>query len=160
MRELAKWAQRRARAKRAVRNKRTSERSERSSEWTSEWPSTLVWVFGYSGPLWTSTWQQGWELLWAIVAWALRRLPLLPHPPLRSWGSQRPPTQFPPSDSLPLRQTKTRDVRDAPTTGNPFRYRVVKKKVSFGISSTIKTTYIIDFFTMKITVKVLSLSKF
>ena len=28
-----------------------SERCERTSEWTSEWPSTYVWVFGRSGPL-------------------------------------------------------------------------------------------------------------
>ena len=34
------------------------------------------------------------------------------------------------------------------------------KKVSFGIFSIIKTTYHIDFFTVKITDKVLSLSKF
>ena len=39
-------------------------------------------------------------------------------------------------------------------------YRVVKKKVSFGIFSIIKTTYDIDFFTVKITDKILSLSKF
>ena len=39
-------------------------------------------------------------------------------------------------------------------------YRVVKKKVSFGIFSIIKTTYDIDFFTVKTTDKILSLSKF
>ena len=44
------WAQRRARAKRAVRSKRTSERCERTSERTSEWPSTYVLIFGYSRP--------------------------------------------------------------------------------------------------------------
>ena len=37
------WAQRRARAKRAVRSERTSER-------TSKWPSTPVCILGYSGP--------------------------------------------------------------------------------------------------------------
>ena len=40
------------------------------------------------------------------------------------------------------------------------KYRVVKKKVSFGIFSIIKTTYDIEFFTVKTTGKVLSLSKF
>ena len=39
-------------------------------------------------------------------------------------------------------------------------YRVVKKKVSFGIFSIIKTMYDIEFFTVKTTGKVLSLSKF
>ena len=41
-----------------------------------------------------------------------------------------------------------------------WRYRVVKKKVSFGIFSIIKTTYDIEFFTVKTTGKILSLSKF
>ena len=36
------WAQWRARAKRAVRSKRTSERCEQTSKRTSEWPSTAV----------------------------------------------------------------------------------------------------------------------
>ena len=44
------WAQRSVRAKRAMRSKRTSEQCERTSERTSEWPSTYVWVFGWSGP--------------------------------------------------------------------------------------------------------------
>ena len=42
----------------------------------------------------------------------------------------------------------------------PLLYRVVKKKVSFGIFSIIESTYDIDFFTVKITGKILSLSKF
>ena len=37
----SKWAQRSARAKRAVRSKRMSERCERTSERRSEWPSAL-----------------------------------------------------------------------------------------------------------------------
>ena len=44
------WAQRRARAKRAVRSKQTSERCERTSERTNEWPSTHIWVLRGSGP--------------------------------------------------------------------------------------------------------------
>ena len=40
------------------------------------------------------------------------------------------------------------------------KYRVVKKKVPYSIFSIIKTTYDIDFFTVKITGKILSLSKF
>ena len=40
------WAQRRARAKRAVWSKRTSERCERKSKWTSKWPSTTVCILG------------------------------------------------------------------------------------------------------------------
>ena len=44
------WAQRRARAKRAVRSKPTSERCERTSERTSEWPSTAVCIFGCYRP--------------------------------------------------------------------------------------------------------------
>ena len=40
------WAQRRARAKRAVRSKWTSEQCERTSERTSEWPSTQ-WVYSW-----------------------------------------------------------------------------------------------------------------
>ena len=40
-REWAKWA-----------SERTSERCERTSERTSEWPSTFIWVFGWSGPHW------------------------------------------------------------------------------------------------------------
>ena len=46
----SEWAQRRARAKRAVRSKRTSERCERTSERTSEWPSTSGCILGCSGP--------------------------------------------------------------------------------------------------------------
>ena len=45
-------AQRRARAKRAVRSKRTSERCERMSEWTSEWPSTPICILGCFRPQW------------------------------------------------------------------------------------------------------------
>ena len=37
-------------AKRAVRSKQTSERCERTSERTGEWPSSLVCIFGCSGP--------------------------------------------------------------------------------------------------------------
>ena len=44
------WAQRRARAKRAVRSKRTCERCEQTSEWPSEWPSTAVCIFCCSRP--------------------------------------------------------------------------------------------------------------
>ena len=44
------WAQRRARAKRIVRSNGMSERCERTGEWTSEWPSTSVCIFGCSGP--------------------------------------------------------------------------------------------------------------
>ena len=57
-----KWAQRRARAKRAVRSKWTSERCERTSERTSEWPSTTVCIFGCYRP------QCGAEWLWAASA--------------------------------------------------------------------------------------------
>ena len=39
-------------------------------------------------------------------------------------------------------------------------YRVVTRKFSLGIFSIIKTTYNVNFFTVKITDKVLSLSKF
>ena len=39
-----------ARAKRVVRSKRMSEQCERTSERTSEWPSTSVCIFRYSGP--------------------------------------------------------------------------------------------------------------
>ena len=46
------WAQRRARAKRAVPSKRTSERCERTSERTSEWPSTYVSILVCSRPQW------------------------------------------------------------------------------------------------------------
>ena len=38
----SEWAQRSARAKRAVRSKRTSERCQRTSERMSEWPSTYI----------------------------------------------------------------------------------------------------------------------
>ena len=44
------WAQWRARAKQAVRSKRTSERCERTSEETSEWPSTYVSILVCSRP--------------------------------------------------------------------------------------------------------------
>ena len=44
------WAQRRARAKRAVRSKQTSERCERMSKRTSEWPSTYVSILVCSRP--------------------------------------------------------------------------------------------------------------
>ena len=44
------WVQRRARAKRAVRSKETSERCERMSERTSEWPSTSVCILGCFRP--------------------------------------------------------------------------------------------------------------
>ena len=44
------WAQRSARAKRVGRSKQTNERYERTSERTSEWPSTYIWVLGWSGP--------------------------------------------------------------------------------------------------------------
>ena len=44
------WAKRRARAKRTVRSKQTSERCERTSERTSEWPSTTVCILGWSRP--------------------------------------------------------------------------------------------------------------
>ena len=43
------WAQRRARAKRAVRSERTSERCEQTSKRTSKWPSTSVCILGCSG---------------------------------------------------------------------------------------------------------------
>ena len=46
-------AQQRARAKRAVQSKRTSERCERTSERTSEWPSTYVLIFCSSRPQWS-----------------------------------------------------------------------------------------------------------
>ena len=39
---VSEWAQRSARAKRAVRSKRTSERCERTSERMSEWPGTNI----------------------------------------------------------------------------------------------------------------------
>ena len=45
-----KWAQRSARAKQARQSKRTSERCERMSKRTTEWPSTYIWVLGWSGP--------------------------------------------------------------------------------------------------------------
>ena len=44
------WAQRSTWVKWAVRSKRMSERCERTSERTSEWPSTSVFILGYSGP--------------------------------------------------------------------------------------------------------------
>jgi len=44
------WAQRRARAKRAVRSKQTSERCERTSKRTSEWPSTSICILGCYRP--------------------------------------------------------------------------------------------------------------
>ena len=44
------WAQQRARAKRAVRSKRTSERCEGTSERTSEWPSSYVSILVCSRP--------------------------------------------------------------------------------------------------------------
>ena len=44
------WAQQRARVKRAVRSKWTSERRERTSKWTREWPSTPICILGWSGP--------------------------------------------------------------------------------------------------------------
>ena len=47
-----KWAQRRARAKRAVRSKWTSERCEQTSERTREWPSTYVSILVCSRPQW------------------------------------------------------------------------------------------------------------
>ena len=45
-------AQQSARAKQVVRSKQTSERCERTSERKSEWPSTAVWILGYSDPQW------------------------------------------------------------------------------------------------------------
>ena len=44
------WVQQIAWAKQAGQSKQTSERYERTSERTSEWPSTSVCIFGYSGP--------------------------------------------------------------------------------------------------------------
>ena len=43
-------------AQRAVRSKQTSEQCEQTSERTSEWPSTYVWVLGWSGPQFVSRW--------------------------------------------------------------------------------------------------------
>ena len=48
----SKWGQRRARAKQAVRSKKTSERCKRTSEQMSDWPSTAVWFLDYFGPQW------------------------------------------------------------------------------------------------------------
>ena len=43
------WAQRRARAERAIRSKQTSEQCKRTSERTCDWPSTSVCIFKCSG---------------------------------------------------------------------------------------------------------------
>ena len=48
---VSEWAQRSARAKRAVRSKRTSERCAWTSERTSKWLSTYVPILGFSNPL-------------------------------------------------------------------------------------------------------------
>ena len=45
-----KWAQWSMRAKQAGRSKRTNERCKPRSKQMSEWPSTAVWILGYSGP--------------------------------------------------------------------------------------------------------------
>ena len=64
---VKEWAQRRARAKRAVRSKRASERCERTSERTSEWPNTYVPNLGCSAPLWCGLFRflYSWQF-WAV----------------------------------------------------------------------------------------------
>ena len=45
-----KWAQQSTWAKQAVWSKQMSKRCEQTSKRTSEWPSTYIWIVGFSGP--------------------------------------------------------------------------------------------------------------